>query len=235
MRRILIIATTAAAAMGMAAPALAECNVIAQSDFSEELRTIKASDTRSDLKTLRNAAEILKRNDKEDACETVVEAMNEMRTSLRQRSAAASDDAMPTQAAATNTDTRRTDRDRGETRVIDASRLRASKLMGAELIGPEGDEVAEIEDLVLNQNGQNYVIVSFGGFLGMGDEQAAVPLNRVQVVRDDDGDAKFTLPMTVEQLKSAPRFKKDSQEWFGDDNWWSNNNNYYTGLSRSKG
>lgn len=223
--------------MGVAAPALAECNVMAPSAFSDELRTIKANDTRSDLKTLRNAAEILKRNDKEDACETVVEAMNEMRTSLRQRSAAAtaSDDAMPTRAAATNTDTRRIDRDRREDRVIDASRLRASKLMGAELIGPDGDEVAEIEDLVLNQNGQNYVIVSFGGFLGMGDEQAAVPLQRIDVVRDDDGDARFTLPMTVEQLKSAPRFKKGSQEWFGDDNWWSNNNDYYTGLSRSKG
>jgi sporulation protein YlmC with PRC-barrel domain len=239
MKRLLVIAAATAATLGMAAPALAECNVMARADLTKELRNVDNSDTRNDITTLRNAAAILKRNDKEDACETVVEAMNDMRSTLRQRSADATsgDDTRTARAAATNAaDTRQADRgDRREARVIDASRLRASKLMGADLVGPDGSEVAEIEDIVLNQSGENFVIVSFGGFLGMGDELAAVPLKRVKIVRDDDGEVQFSLPMTVEQLKTAPRFKKGSQAWFEDDSWWNKNNNYYTGLSDREG
>jgi hypothetical protein len=76
-------------------------------------------------------------------------------------------------------------------------------------------------DLVLNRSGVDYAIVSFGGFLGLGDEQAAVPVSHIQVVRqsDDPDDVTFRLPITVAQLKSAPRFKKNSREWFEDDNW----------------
>lgn len=238
MKRLIAVATATAATIAFAAPALAECNVMARADLSEELRSVDNSDTRNDLTTLRNAAAILKRNDKEDACEVVIEAMNDMRSALRQRSAEATpvDDRRATRAGATDADTRRADREtRREARVIDASRLRASKLMGADLIGPNGDEVAEIEDIVINQNGENFVIVTFGGFLGMGDELAAVPLQRVKVVRDDGGEAEFSLPMTVEQLKMAPRFKKGSQTWFEDDAWWNRNNSYYTGLSDREG
>jgi hypothetical protein len=45
------------------------------------------------------------------------------------------------------------------------------------------------------------VILSVGGFLGLGDKLVAVPVNQIKV-----GEAKFTPDLTKEQLANAPTF-----------------------------
>ena len=229
MKRLIATAALAAVTGGFAAPALAACDLDARADFTKQLRSVNSEATRNDLQTLRNAAEVLQRHNKDDACATVVSTMNDIRTAALERTAG--DDSMrrsdQQQAAAVTNQPEQADQ------TVRAPRLRASTLMGADLIGPNGDEVAEIDDIVINKRGDNYVIVSFGGFLGLGDDQAAVPLKAIQI-RRENGDAdsvQLLLPMTVEQLKSAPRFKKNSREWFTDDNWWGNNDRYYSSVS----
>jgi hypothetical protein len=46
------------------------------------------------------------------------------------------------------------------------------------------------------------VILSVGGFLGMGDKLVAVPVNQIKV----GSEAKFTTDLTKEQLATAPAF-----------------------------
>jgi len=46
------------------------------------------------------------------------------------------------------------------------------------------------------------VILSVGGFLGLGDKLVAVPTNQTKV----GSEAKFTTDLTKEQLNSAPAF-----------------------------
>ncbi len=226
MRHLKTMAIATAVSVAFAMPALADCRIDASSDFTTQMKSVKSESARNDLTALRNAAEVLKRHDKDEACQTVVKAMTELRTAFAKPNATA--------AAATGEDRVAQKADRSDVAErsgpLELKRLRASKLMGADLIGPNGDEVAEIDDLVLNRSGGDYAIVSFGGFLGMGDEQAAVPVRQILVVRDGD-NVTFKLPMTVDQLKAAPRFKKNSQEWFEDDSWWSSNDNYYAGVS----
>ncbi len=52
----------------------------------------------------------------------------------------------------------------------------------------------------------SYAVLSFGGFLGMGDRLFAVPW---QALKLDTENKRFTLNVSKEQLKNAPGFDKD--------------------------
>ena len=58
------------------------------------------------------------------------------------------------------------------------------EVLGASVVNAEGDEVAEIEDVVLGQGDQYYAILSVGGFLGIGDKKVAMPLDQLQLGED---------------------------------------------------
>ncbi|MCE3247313.1 MAG: hypothetical protein K0R41_1138, partial [Geminicoccaceae bacterium] len=59
------------------------------------------------------------------------------------------------------------------------------EVLGASVVNAEGDEVAEIEDVVLGQGDQYYAILSVGGFLGIGDKKVAVPFDQLQLGEDE--------------------------------------------------
>lgn len=86
--------------------------------------------------------------------------------------------------------------------VLEGS-ARASKLIGSRVY--QGDTViGQIEDVLvdLNQSKLIAVILSVGGFLGVGDKLVAVPVNQIKV----GTEAKFTTDLTKEQLAAAPAF-----------------------------
>lgn len=80
---------------------------------------------------------------------------------------------------------------------------RASKLIGSKVY--KGDtSIGQIEDVLVDLDHATVtaVILSVGGFLGMGDKLVAVPVNQIKV----GSEAKFTTDLTKEQLASAPAF-----------------------------
>jgi len=80
---------------------------------------------------------------------------------------------------------------------------RASKLIGSKVYA--GDtSIGQIEDILfdLDRATVSGVILSVGGFLGIGDKRVEVPPNQVKV----GSEAKFTTDMTREQLLNAPAF-----------------------------
>jgi sporulation protein YlmC with PRC-barrel domain len=82
-----------------------------------------------------------------------------------------------------------------------AGGARASKLIGSKVY--KGDtSIGQIEDVLVNLDRATImaVILSVGGFLGMGDKLVAVPVNQIKV----GSEAKFTTDLTKEQLASAP-------------------------------
>lgn len=89
-----------------------------------------------------------------------------------------------------------------------AGDVRASKLIGKEITNPQGENLGKVSDLVVDtSNGKvQYTIVSFGGFLGLGDKLFAYPLERFR-----PGDDKLVLDADKEKLKSAPGF--DAKRW----------------------
>ncbi len=81
----------------------------------------------------------------------------------------------------------------------------ADELAGRDLVNSNGEEIGEIEDLVVDeQNNALYVIASVGGFLGIGDRKVAVPFEQLTVHEDD---VMLTQPITKEELKQMPAYE----------------------------
>jgi sporulation protein YlmC with PRC-barrel domain len=74
-----------------------------------------------------------------------------------------------------------------------AGSARASKLIGSKVY--QGDNsIGQIEDVLLDLDHatETAVILSVGGFLGVGDKLVAVPVNQIKV----GSEAKFTTDLT---------------------------------------
>jgi sporulation protein YlmC with PRC-barrel domain len=84
-----------------------------------------------------------------------------------------------------------------------AKSARASKIIGSKVY--KGDtSIGQIEDVLvdLSQATTSAVILSVGGFLGMGDKLVAVPVTAIKI----DSEAKFATDLTKDQLANAPAF-----------------------------
>lgn len=84
-----------------------------------------------------------------------------------------------------------------------ARSARASKLIGSKVY--KGDtSIGQIEDVLVDvdHSGVTALVLSVGGFLGLGDKLVAVPTNQIKV----GTEARFTTELTKEQLTNAPAF-----------------------------
>ena len=69
-----------------------------------------------------------------------------------------------------------------------------------------------------------YAVLSFGGFLGMGDKLFAVPWNALTL---DTENKRFILDVDKDRLESAPGFDKDDWPDMADPTWQSTIHSYY--------
>jgi len=84
-----------------------------------------------------------------------------------------------------------------------AGSARASKLIGSKVY--TGDtSIGQIEDVLVTIDRATVtgVILTVGGFLGIGDKLVAVPVNQIRV----GPEARFVTNLTKEQLANAPAF-----------------------------
>lgn len=85
--------------------------------------------------------------------------------------------------------------------------LTAEMLTGAQVYGPNNNDIAEIADLVLTPEGKvSQVVMDVGGFLGMGEHRVAIPMERVGVALRDGADVRVYTDLTEEELKALPEF-----------------------------
>ncbi len=86
--------------------------------------------------------------------------------------------------------------------------LSSSSITSDDVKNPHGEDLGDIKDLMINpETGHiEYAVLSFGGFLGMGDKYFAVPWEAMRVDRDDHC---LVLNVDKERLKDAPGFDKD--------------------------
>jgi sporulation protein YlmC with PRC-barrel domain len=83
-----------------------------------------------------------------------------------------------------------------------------STLTGHKVQNTAGEDLGKIEDLVLDEDSGRvlYVVLSFGGFLGMGNRLIAIPWKRLRQQGDHKG---FILNIDKETLEHAPSFDKE--------------------------
>lgn len=90
-----------------------------------------------------------------------------------------------------------------------ASFWRASEIIGTNVKAANDDTIGEVEDMIVDfKSGQVLgVVISSGGFLGLGDTLSSVPTS---ALRYDLQAKAFKTKLTKEQLQKAPQYKKDS-------------------------
>lgn len=96
--------------------------------------------------------------------------------------------------------------------------LSASSLKGTGIRNTKSEDLGTIEDLMINtaDGYVEYAVVSFGGFLGIGDKYFAVPIQAFTV---DTVNEELILNESKERLKTAPGFDKENWPKEADSRW----------------
>lgn len=104
--------------------------------------------------------------------------------------------------------------------------MSAESLADDKVINSDGEDLGEIESIMLDVPGGRiaYAVLSFGGFLGMGEKLFAVPWEALTL--DADREC-FVLDVDKERLKNAPGFDKDHWPSMGDMQWATRIHSYY--------
>jgi sporulation protein YlmC with PRC-barrel domain len=102
---------------------------------------------------------------------------------------------------------------------------RASKLIGVDVYNQQNEKLGEIDELIIDRSGRVAgAIVGVGGFLGMGERNVMVTMDKLQFREDDNrattgaGDNRArtdrdwypdraVLNASKDQLKTMPEFK----------------------------
>ena len=85
----------------------------------------------------------------------------------------------------------------------------ASSLIGSTVYSSANENIGDINDVVLAKDGKVLaVIIGVGGFLGLGEKDVAVPMDRLQFVKDESNNVKFTISASKEELEQAAAFDK---------------------------
>jgi hypothetical protein len=102
----------------------------------------------------------------------------------------------------------------------------SDKVEGTAVRRSNGDKVGTIERVMIDKRGGKvaYAVMSFGGFLGIGDEYRALPWSVLKYNEDLDA---YELNVTEAQLKGAPIPSPGWEAGTVDRGWERNIHDYY--------
>jgi sporulation protein YlmC with PRC-barrel domain len=100
------------------------------------------------------------------------------------------------------------------------SRMSANDLVGKSVYNAAGERIGEIDDIVVGKSASNApeAVIGVGGFLGIGEKKAAIPLNSLSM----QGDRIVASSLTKEQVQSMSNYnasdydKYDRNKTLGD-------------------
>jgi hypothetical protein len=93
------------------------------------------------------------------------------------------------------------------------SLIGSDKVQGTAVYGPDGDAIGAIQRVMIEKvSGRvSYAVMSFGGFLGIGDDYYPLPWPSLKYNEQLGG---YQVMITKDQLEKAPKYAHDS-DW----NW----------------
>ena len=97
----------------------------------------------------------------------------------------------------------------GQIILQDKSTFLASAIIGGNVYSPSNESVGDVNDLVIKSTGAiDAVVVGVGGFIGIGEKNVAIALDRFTMEPTEDlASTKLVLNATKEELEAAPAFK----------------------------
>lgn len=102
----------------------------------------------------------------------------------------------------------------------------ANTLVGNDVYNKKDENLGDIKEIMLNiRTGRvSYAVLSFGGFLGMGEKLFAVPWEALTL---DTVNKRFVLDVEKNRLENAPGFDKDRWPNMADQSWAESIHAYY--------
>jgi sporulation protein YlmC with PRC-barrel domain len=86
-----------------------------------------------------------------------------------------------------------------------ANQWRASKLIGLDVYNDQNEKLGDINEVLLDQSGKvPGVVIGVGGFLGMGQREILVTMDKLKFVNEPYRAATTTRPATTTTTATAP-------------------------------
>jgi sporulation protein YlmC with PRC-barrel domain len=102
----------------------------------------------------------------------------------------------------------------------------ASTLTGDKVVNASGEDLGKVHEIMIDTATGRvaYAVLSFGGFLGMGDKLFAIPWSRLSL---DEDRQVFVLNVDKTTLEQAPGFDKNNWPDMEDRAWSTEIYSYY--------
>jgi sporulation protein YlmC with PRC-barrel domain len=102
----------------------------------------------------------------------------------------------------------------------------AETLVGNEVYNQDDENLGDIKEIMLDMRSGmvGYAVLSFGGFLGIGDKLFAVPWTALTL---DTENKRFVLNVLKDRLKDAPGFDRNHWPNMADQSWEKEIHSYY--------
>jgi PRC-barrel domain len=107
-----------------------------------------------------------------------------------------------------------------------SSLIAADKVQGTSVYNAAGEELGSIHDLMIDKKSGNvaYAIMSFGGFLGIGNDYHPLPWS---VLRYDTRLSGYVVNLDRAQLEGAPSYAEGAEPEWGDREYERKIHDYY--------
>lgn len=98
------------------------------------------------------------------------------------------------------------------------SPVKASSIIGTKVVNPMAESLGDIKEIVIDPRTGRvaYVVVSFGGFLGMGEKLFAIPFSSFEYNLVDN---EYVLHVPKDRLEKAPGFDPEYWPSMSDEKW----------------
>lgn len=104
--------------------------------------------------------------------------------------------------------------------------IASDKVEGTDVRRSSGDKIGSIYRLMIDKRSGkvNYAVMSFGGFLGLGESRRPIPWESLKYNEDLDA---YELNINEDQLRTAPEYTDDDSFDWSDPDWNRNMRAHY--------
>jgi hypothetical protein len=104
--------------------------------------------------------------------------------------------------------------------------IAADKVEGTSVYNPKGDKLGSVENIMIDKRSGKvaYAVMSFGGFLGIGDRHHPLPWS---VLKYDTGQGGYVVNLDKKMLEGAPSYARGEPVNLSTSDWDRRLHSYY--------
>lgn len=97
--------------------------------------------------------------------------------------------------------------------TLSAGQIEVSELTGKQVMNSAGEDLGDISDIIVDQQGNATVaVIGVGGFLGLGEKDVGIPFSSLEMVSQEDGEIALRLNVSKDELANAPTYEGSSRQ-----------------------